>query len=224
MFYTVTPLEWPQYTELEEWRKGRVSRETDATTLGLRYPSAPARRLYHEIVQVTRRHAGNARRLRQRRRADAIKLLSRLGREALELEVGKLQWEREGGELGQPRRRFPLACEIAVVLELDLGARDGVDIRRERHARRGEQRAQRRTGPARDGGHALGLRQRGAGGKEHRRCRGGRDRRSAGCGKHAVFIRPPPLCGAQLRRAQQPEPLGQRGEPSQRIVLSQQET
>src|ERR1051325_2430160 len=155
MFYIATPLEWPQYRELEELRKGRVSRETPAAMLGLGYPPAPARRLDHEIVQVAGRDAGNAGRLRQRRRANAIELLSRRGREALELEVGKLQRQRKRGELGQPRRRFPLACEIAVVLELDLGARDGVAIGRERPDRKGEQRAQRRTGPARHRGHAL---------------------------------------------------------------------
>src|SRR2546430_17237843 len=68
--------------------------------LELGHAPAPARRLDHEIVQVTRRDARNARRLRQRRRADAIQLLSCLGRETLELEVGKLQGEPECGELG----------------------------------------------------------------------------------------------------------------------------
>src|SRR2546429_3175228 len=151
MCYVVRSLEWPQYTELEEWRKGRVSRETDATfhvkqvrrALGLGHAPAPARRFDHQVVQVTGRDAGNARRLRQRRRADAIQLLARLRRQTLELEVGKLQRQRERGELRQSPGRLALTREIAVVLELDLRARDGVGVGGERHARCFEQRVHR---------------------------------------------------------------------------------
>src|SRR5919108_2615117 len=155
MFYLAT-VDWPQYRGPVEWRKGRVSRETDgqfhvkhpAAAVGLGDPPAPARRLDHQVVQVARGDTRDTRRLGERRRPDAIELLPRLGREALQVEVGKVAWQRERRELRQPRGGLALACEIAVVLELDLRTRDGVGLGRERHARGGQEGAQRRGGPA----------------------------------------------------------------------------
>src|SRR5213082_2643428 len=103
--------------------------------LGLRDAPAPARRFDYQVVQVAGRDAGDARRLRQRRRADAIQLLARLRRQTLELEVGKLQRQRERGELRQSPGRLALTREIAVVLELDLRARDGIRVGADRHPR-----------------------------------------------------------------------------------------
>src|SRR3989449_6269654 len=45
-------------------------------------------------------------------RPNSIELLARFGREALELDIGQIRRERKRSELGQPRRRLPLARQI----------------------------------------------------------------------------------------------------------------
>src|SRR3989442_14245178 len=98
-----------------------VSRETRAavsreTPLG-HLPAPPARRLHHEIVQITRGHARDPRRLRQRRRPYDVALLPRLRPETRQLQVGSVPRPPEPPKLPHAPRCLPPACELALVLE-----------------------------------------------------------------------------------------------------------
>src|SRR6266545_7164121 len=115
----------------------------------LRYPTAPARRLDHQVVQVAGRDPRNPRGLGEGSGANAVELLSRLRRETLQVEVRQVGRQGERSQLGEPARRFALARQVAVVLELDLRARDDLIVAADLDARRLEQRPQRYSGPAR---------------------------------------------------------------------------
>src|SRR2546425_510683 len=147
MVYIVVRASGVKYTSRDNRGKEFVSRETKATfhvkhTADSRYPAAPPRCFYHEIVQIAGRDPRDPRRLGQRRGTDSIELLPRLGCQTLELEIRKLSRQHERSELGEPAGSLALAREITVVFELDLRARQDGVVARHRHARRLQQRPQ----------------------------------------------------------------------------------
>src|SRR2546426_4952177 len=204
-----------------------VSRETRAavsreTPLG-HLPAPPARRLHHEIVQITRGHARDPRRLRQRRRPYDVELLPRLRRETRQLKVGQVPRQPERRKLRQAPRCLPLACEIPLVLELDLRRPHHVAFHLLNRPRRRQQLPQRCTRSLHHGRHALRLYQlRSRRRKRARRLCGG-DRRVA-CGRqHLLLLAEPPLRHTQLARCEQAQRLGKGQQPPERVVLAQQE-
>src|SRR5438132_531632 len=92
-------------------------------------------------MKIARAHTRNPCRLSQGRGPHSIELLPRFGRKTQHLEIGKLGWQHERGELREPARRLALARQIAVILELDFRAPHHVVVARHRQARRLEQRA-----------------------------------------------------------------------------------
>src|SRR6267378_4975289 len=109
----------------------------------LGYATTPTGRFQHEVVEIAGRYSGNARRLGERSGAHAIELLPCFCGECAQLEVRHVGRERERRQLSQARRGVPLAREVAVVLDLDLGGENGVRRRITGDSSCSEQRAER---------------------------------------------------------------------------------
>src|SRR5262249_31787389 len=132
--------------------------------------------------------------------------------------------QRKRGELCEPTRRIPLARQVSVVLQLNFRCGGGLSVGSVLHSRRFEQRGEGHMRPPSDGSDALGSCEGAAACRPGGRSLVGRDRRLTRGRENSFFSIESSSCRASLFVGQKTEPLGEREQTTQRIVLAQQQT